>query len=212
MPDLLGSPRPTQCLGCLQEGAGTLAAASGTWFDACPRRAALLYPPLTALPRFERADPPRHVPTRCCVTALLAATAAAARVFSTSKSSRPSRAATRFSSARSSSMTFSSVRVLFSVASRNRSSQRRSSKTGPMPPRAIVRRIRARVRSFGARRQGPSEAPPAGRSDLPSGCRNPSATPGNGLRRRRASGHVPWGRCVWLPYPPVSVVEIVPSI
>ena len=37
--------------------------------------------------------------TRCCVTALLAATAAAARVFSTSNSSPPSRAGTRFSSA-----------------------------------------------------------------------------------------------------------------
>ena len=87
--------------------------------------------------------------TRCCVAALLAATAAVARVISTRNSSRPSRAATRFSSVRSSSMTFSRVRVLFSVASRKRPSQRRSSKTGPMAPRAIVRRIRARVRSFG---------------------------------------------------------------
>jgi hypothetical protein len=87
--------------------------------------------------------------TRCCVAALLAATAAVARVISTSNSSRPSRAATRFSSVRSSSMTFSKVRVLFSVASRKRPSQRRSSKTGPMAPRATVRRIRARVRSFG---------------------------------------------------------------
>jgi hypothetical protein len=39
----------------------TLAAASRAWFDTCPRRAVLLNPPLTALPRFEHADPPRHV-------------------------------------------------------------------------------------------------------------------------------------------------------
>ena len=79
----------------------------------------------------------RDISTRCWVTAPDAAMAAEERALSISSSSPPSSFATRFSSSRRSSRSFSKPRVAFCTPSNTFSMRRASCHSSPMSRRAI---------------------------------------------------------------------------